>query len=80
MGRSEKEQPATSKTHLVKKGQYGAVRLSDEAKAEFDALCTRSDETGIREAVTVKRYFERFAEKGAARPRQPQDVQGTRSV
>ncbi|MEP0324565.1 hypothetical protein [Bauldia litoralis] len=64
MRRADNRQVAKLKTHIVAKGRYGVVRLSDEAKAAYDALRKSVDETRMREAVTIRRYFDRFAEHG----------------
>ena len=60
MGRPNTRQPM----NLINSGGYGAIWLSDEAKADYDELLARSDKTGIREATTIARYFERFADLG----------------
>jgi hypothetical protein len=65
MGRGQR--PAKLETYLIgTPGAYGVVRLSAEALREYEALCARTDETGMREAATIRRYFERFAAKGPA--------------
>jgi hypothetical protein len=66
MGRSNGQPAGTLRTYLITRGAYGCVWLSDEAKEEYDALCARNDETSIREATTIRRYFERFAALGPA--------------
>lgn len=64
MGRSSTRLPKKLHVNLIVRGRYGCVWLSDEAKHEYDVLCARADDTGIREARTINRYFERFAAMG----------------
>lgn len=64
MGRSSSRLPEKLSTHLITRGRYGCVWLSDEAKREYETLCARSDELGLRESTTIKRYFRRFADLG----------------
>ena len=55
------------KTHVVVSGQYGTVRLSDEAKHAYDELKARTDQTGMKQTTLIGRYFGRFAELGPTR-------------
>jgi hypothetical protein len=61
---SKRDQPKLATVRVCGPGTHGSVRLSEEAKAEFDALCAQPDETSMREAATIKRYFERFTSHG----------------
>lgn len=48
----------------VASGDYADVWLFGEARDDFVALRSRNDETSIREAVQIGRYFSRFAQVG----------------
>ncbi|WP_414831676.1 hypothetical protein [Afifella sp. YEN Y35] len=62
----KRSEPSADKlcTHVVKRGAYGDVWLSEDAKRDYDILIRRRDEQGARQAATIKRYFERFADGG----------------
>ncbi|MCB0020190.1 MAG: hypothetical protein KDE09_20505 [Anaerolineales bacterium] len=48
----------------VASGAYGDVWLYGDALADYRQLQRRNDQTSVREARTLERYFERYAEKG----------------
>lgn len=48
----------------VASGAYGDVWLSVDVLAQFRKLKARTDEISIREARTLDRYFQRFADAG----------------
>lgn len=48
----------------VARGSHADVWLFGEAWDEYQELHKKNDQTSIREAASLKRYFERFAEHG----------------
>jgi hypothetical protein len=48
----------------VTSGSHADVWLFGEARDEYLELQKRNDQTSIREAASLKKYFERFAEHG----------------
>lgn len=60
----KRDQPKLNTVRVCGPGRYGCVYLSEEAKNEYDELCKRNDETSIREATNIKRYFENFSKTG----------------
>lgn len=48
----------------VASGSYGSVWLFGEARDQYLELRKRNDQTSIREAATLERYFQRFADLG----------------
>jgi hypothetical protein len=61
---SKRDEPKLATVLACGPGAYGVVRLSQEAKDAFDALCGQADQTSMREAATIKRFFQRFTTHG----------------